>query len=287
LKTTISDYFSMTKPRLALLNIVAAASGFLMSRETIDISYCISSIFFISLLITGAGALNCAMEAEGDKWMERTKGRPVPSGRVSIFGASLFGGLLVIFGLVGLYINVNTLTFWLGVLSVVSYVFWYTPLKRKSHLAVYVGAIPGALPPVLGYTSVVNKLDLMAITLFFILFCWQISHFLAISIYQSKDYEKGKILVYPNIKGINHTRLVMIIFAALTCLSGVVPYLIGYSNLYFLVIGLVLGVGFLYINSKSIKGIINSSGEINKWAKKCFFASIIYLPLLFAFMIIF
>ena len=287
MKAIISDYYSMTKPRLALLNIVAATSGILMSRVLVDSSYAFLSVVFISLLISGAGALNCVMEVEGDKLMERTMNRPLPSGRISVLGASIFGILLVLIGLLGLYLKVNALTFWLGILSVVSYVFMYTPMKRKSHLAVYVGAIPGALPPVLGYTSVTNNLDLMGITLFLILFFWQISHFLAISIYQSKDYAKGKIFVYPNIKGIDHTRIVMILFAALTCVAGIFPYFIGYSNSIFLIIGLLLGLGFLYINSKNIKNLINDVGEINHWAKKCFFASIIYLPLLFGFMIIF
>ena len=287
LKITISDYFSMTKPRLAMLNIVAAVSGILMSREVINITGSLLTTVFISLLIAGAGALNCVMESEGDKWMERTKDRPLPSGRISLLGASIFGISLVLIGLCGLFLKVNPLTFWLGVVSVVSYVFMYTPMKRKSHLAVYVGAIPGALPPVLGYTSVTNRIDLMATSLFLILFFWQISHFLAISIYQSKDYEQGKILVYPNIRGIKHTRVVMILFAVLTCVSGVLPYFVGFSNSIFLIIGLVLGLGFLYMNLKNIDHILDKRDEINTWAKKCFFASIIYLPLLFGFMIIF
>ena len=284
---TISDYFSMTKPRLAMLNIVAAISGILMSREAINIGESLLTTLFVSLLIAGAGALNCVMESEGDKWMSRTKARPLPSGRISLLGATLFGSSLVIFGLIGLYYKVNALTFWLGILSVVSYVFIYTPLKRKSHLAVYVGAIPGALPPVLGYTSVTNVFDIMAISLFLILFFWQIPHFLAISIYQAKDYEQGEIFVYPNVKGIKHTRFVMILFAVFTCVSGVLPYFVGFSNSIFLVAGLSLGLGFLYMNLKNIDNFIDNRDQLNSWAKKCFFASIIYLPLLFGFMIIF
>ena len=141
-------------------------------------------------------------------------------------------------------IRVNLLTFILGVISLVSYVLIYTPLKRKTHLAVYFGAIPGALPPVLGYASVTNNFDSMAISLFLMLFFWQIPHFLAISIYQSSDYEKGGVLVYPNVVGIKPTKLVMVIFSIFTCLSGLLPYFLGYSGLVFLALGLIAGTFF-------------------------------------------
>lgn len=276
----------MTKPRLAMLNIVAACSGVMITREPFS-RESFFSVLCIALLIAGAGVLNCVMETEGDKHMARTKLRPLPSGRISVPAAFVFGISFVFLGLCGLFFKVNTLTFGLGVISVVSYVLIYTPMKRKSYLAVYAGAVPGALPPVLGYVSVANRLDLISIVLFLTLFFWQISHFLAISIYQSKDYAKGKILVYPNIRGVQHTRFVMILFALLTGVSGVMPYFLGVANMTFLVLGSILGLAFLYINSKSINHILDNEIKINSWARKCFFASIIYLPLLFGFMIIF
>ena len=286
MKNIIADYISMTKPRLAMLNIIAVCSGVLVTRESFS-EQSFFSVLYVSLLIAGAGVLNCVMEKEGDKHMARTKSRPLPSGRISIPAAFVFGMSFISIGLCGLYFKVNILTFWLGVTSVISYVLIYTPMKRMTHLAVYAGAVPGALPPVLGYVSVANELDLISVVLFSTLFFWQISHFLAISIYQAKDYSKGKILVYPNIRGLKHTRFVMVLFALLTGFTGVMPYFLGVSNITFLVLGSILGVAFIYINSKNINHILDNETEVNKWARQCFFASIIYLPLLFGFMIIF
>lgn len=258
-----------------------------MTRKIGSFSFHFESILYISTLIAGAAALNCVWEADGDKLMERTKDRAIATGRISIASGLFFGLSLTLVGLAGLYLRVNLLTFALGVLSVVSYVLVYTPLKRRTHLAVYAGAIPGALPPVLGYTSITNNLDLMAISLFAILFFWQIPHFLAISIYQSDDYAKGGVLVYPNVKNMKMTRFVMIFFAVLTCISGVLPYFLGQSGLIFLILGLALGLYFIYMNSTNINHILDKKPELDKWAKKCFFASIIYLPVLFGLMIVF
>ena len=159
-----SDYLSLMKPRLAMLNVIAATSGILMTRKLGNFSYHLESIFYISTLIAGAAALNCVWEADGDKLMERTKDMAIATCRISIAACLFFGLLLTVIGLVGLYLRVNLLTFVLGVVSVISYVLVYTPLKRKTYLAVYAGAIPGALPPVLGYTSITNSLDLTAIS---------------------------------------------------------------------------------------------------------------------------
>ena len=287
IKTIFLDYLSLVKPRLALLNIIAAASGTLMTRGVYNLYTITNALVFISLLIGGAGALNCALEAESDSWMHRTKRRPIPAGRIKTSRALMFGAALIIIGLAGLLVQINFLTFILGILSVISYLLIYTPLKRKTHFAVYAGAVPGALPPVLGYTSITNNLDLMSASLFLILFCWQIPHFLAISIYQSKDYADGKIMVYPNVKGVEKTRIIMVVYAFLTCVFAGLPYFLGFSGLYFLIFGLVLGMGFIYINSKNISHILDKKVELDRWAKKCFFASIIYLPLLFGLMVVF
>ena len=270
-----------------MLNIIAAVSGIIMSRNLGKLDQHIESVFYISALIAGAAALNCVWEHDSDKMMERTKSRPIAAGRISVLNGLLFGILLSSLGLVGLFFRVNTLTFTLGLISLLSYVVVYTPLKRKTHLAVYAGAIPGALPPVLGYTSVVNNFDPMAISLFLMLFFWQIPHFLAISIYQSVDYAKGGVLVYPNTTSIETTRKVMIFFSILTCLTGVLPFFLGLSGKVFLSLGLAAGIYFVYMNSTNITQIIDKKSDLDKWAKKCFFASIIYLPVLFGLMIVF
>jgi len=286
-KSIILDYFSLTKPRLASLNVIAAMSGILMSRSVNTLDFHFEVISYVAVLIAGAGALNCAWEVKSDLLMERTKMRAIPAGRISVASGVTFGLLLVCLGLIGLFFRVNTLSFLLGFISVLSYVLLYTPLKRKTHLAVYAGAIPGALPPVLGYTAVVGSFDSMAVTLFLILFFWQIPHFLAISIYQADDYQNGGIIVYPNAKGIEITKNRMVLFSYLTCLTSTIPYFLGFSNKLFLLLGLLLGIFFIYFNSTKITHILDSKIELHKWAKKCFFASIIYLPLLFGVMVVF
>ena len=158
-------------------------------------------------------------------------------------------------------------------------------MKIKSPYAVFVGAIPGALPPVIGYTAASGELTNLAITLFLILFAWQIPHFLAISIYSREDYSNAGVVVYPNARSILYTVKLINFFTSVTIISSLLPVLIGVSSNFYGFVAVLLGLCFQIICLRGYRSIGKLSIE-NNWAKKCFFASIIYLPLLLISMFI-
>lgn len=279
------DLINLTKPRLAMLNVIAAGFGYALSVESIVwVKFC-EAMIYTSFVICGAGALNCLMEIDLDKKMKRTASRPLPSGRLSKKSALIFGSTLIFVGSLGLLLRVNILTGLISLSSAIFYLVFYTPMKMKSPYAVFVGAIPGALPPVIGYAAGAARLDSMALVLFVFLFSWQIPHFLAISIYSRKDYENAGVVVYPNITSMRHTLNIMSFFTSLTMVSSFMPVFLGKSGDVYGVVSILLGLGFQITCTKAYQAIGNISAE-NKAAKRCFFASILYLPLLLSSMFI-
>ena len=273
------DLLNITKPRLAMLNLVAAYFGFAMSGVTYDIYYFLESMLYIALVIAGAGALNCLMEIDVDGRMARTKSRPLPSGRLGPKQVLIFGGSLIFFGSLGLLLRVNILTGVISLSSAIFYLVFYTPMKVKTPYAVFVGAIPGALPPVIGYTAASATLTEMAMVLFVFLFAWQIPHFLAISIYSREDYAKAGVIVYPNKTSVRHTISLMNFYTSLTVVASLVPVFINKASTAYGAVGVLLGLCFQVICVKGYQQVGDTEKE-NIWAKKCFVASIIYLPLL-------
>jgi len=281
----LKDLINLTKPRLAMLNVIAAGFGYALSVESIQWLNFLEAMTYTSLVICGAGALNCLMEIDLDKKMSRTSSRPLPSGRLSPKAALIFGSTLIFVGSLGLLLRVNFLTGLISLSSAIFYLVFYTPMKMRSPYAVFVGAIPGALPPVIGYAAGSGTLDSMALVLFVFLFSWQIPHFLAISIYSREDYKKAGVIVYPNTTSMRHTLNIMSFFTILTLVASVMPVFLGKSGNVYGVISLVLGLGFQVSCTKAYHAIGNVGAE-NKAAKRCFFASILYLPLLLSSMFI-
>ena len=275
----LKDLINITKPRLAMLNLVAAYFGFAMSGVTYDTYFFLESMLYIALVIAGAGALNCLMEIDVDGRMARTKNRPLPAGRLDPRIVLLFGGILIFVGSIGLLLRVNILTGVISLSSAIFYLVFYTPMKVRSPYAVFVGAIPGALPPVIGYTAASAVLTEMALILFVFLFAWQIPHFLAISIYSRDDYFKAGVIVYPNKTSVRHTISLMNFFTSLTMVASLMPVFINKATQLYGVVAVLLGLGFQLTCMKGYQQIGKVEAE-NRWAKRCFIASIIYLPLL-------
>ncbi|RPJ71692.1 MAG: hypothetical protein EHM20_14415, partial [Alphaproteobacteria bacterium] len=195
-----SDIVNLTKPRLSLLVMVTALVGTLIAPEKIYFFKAVLAFFLITMVVLGAATLNCYIEREVDTKMVRTQDRPLPSKRMKPKTAFIFGVSLLLIAIPSICIFINLITGVLAFIAAALYLYAYTPMKVKSELAVYVGAIPGALPPVMGWTAVTGKIDFMAVALFLILFVWQLPHFLAISLYHAKDYGAASIIVYPNLK---------------------------------------------------------------------------------------
>ena len=198
MRVLFSDLTELTKPRITLMVVLTAGIGLLLgSGGEVSGAIVIHTLLGTGLLAAGSSALNQVLERDLDGLMERTAQRPLPAGRMHPDSALLFGVTLAILGLVELTVFVNLLTALLGTLALASYVFLYTPLKRVSSLATVIGAIPGAIPPLMGWTAVTNELALGAWVLFGILFLWQLPHFLAIAWICREDYARAGLPMLP------------------------------------------------------------------------------------------
>ena len=281
-----SDILEITKPRLGLLVMSTVFVGMMLAPRDIPFFKGLAGFTFTFLLVMGAAAYNCWMEIDIDALMDRTKDRPLPTGRMRPEVALIFSSSLMILSIIGLYYTVNLTTAALGLAAAVLYVFAYTPLKQKSVLALYVGAIPGAIPPLMGWTIVMGKMTAMAWILFAILFVWQLPHFLAISIYHAEDYGKAKIKVYPNSFGLKLTKW------GIFLLTGVLAYVSLYAWWHDLGVtdrfgyfAIILNILFMGVATKVLMTPVLNKKLLRKWARIYFLGSIFYLPLLLGSMI--
>ncbi|HXH74203.1 MAG TPA: heme o synthase [Bacteriovoracaceae bacterium] len=282
----INDLFSLTKPRLSSLVIFTSALGLFLAPVEISFFKAFISILATSGLVGGACAINCYMEKDIDGLMERTKSRPLPSGRMSPNTALTFGLSLILSCLSILYIAINPLTALLGLTAAIVYIGLYTPLKTKTSWALFAGAIPGAIPPLMGWTSATNSFGNLGLVLFAILFIWQLPHFLSIAIYHAEDYKEASIKTHPGAIGIRQTVHRIAIYTYALFLISVIPYWIGFTSEGYrnalLVVG---GAFFLY----SLLGYTFEAGskELLQWARRYFYGSLVYLPCVFILMIYF
>jgi len=280
------NYINLTKPRLSMLVIFSAMIGLILSPVHLGFLKATLSIFSITLLVASAAALNCYLEIDVDRKMERTKNRSLPANRLGAKAALIFGLSLMVVSLTLIFTFFNFITGLLGIISVVTYLFLYTPLKQKSEWAVLVGAIPGAIPPLMGYTSANGAIDNYSLGLFTILFIWQIPHFLAISIMHDKDYHAANIKVFPNIRGIDYTNRLILKFSFFLLYVALIPWFLksaseGYRNA-----ALGLSAILIYL---AIKGrmVLKNDLLIRKWARTYFLGTIFYIPFLFAALVFF
>jgi len=283
LKKILSPYFELTKPRIGLLVIVTAYLGYYLGLRSIDShmlainEWVILSHLMIGMFIScsGACAFNQIFESSIDAKMDRTKKRPLPLKKISPLSAYIFALSLFLFSSAYLYVFVNNVAAILSCITYITYLFIYTPLKRKTTLNTLVGAIPGALPPIGGWAAATGHISSPAWVLFGVLACWQIPHFLAIAIIYADDYRKGGLKMLPSVYPKNKiTSIYMIFFTvALTCMSLGLSIIKG-NGIVFASGALILGLIFIYC---TIKLILNNS---LRNAKRVFYYSIAYLPIL-------
>jgi heme o synthase len=286
-ETFVSDLLSLAKPRLAALVMGTVFTGMLVAPGEVHFLHAIFYLLSISLLVVGATTLNCYMEKDVDGLMERTKDRPLPAGRLNPKFVFYYGIILTFLSLGLIYYLSNTLTTILGALASAFYLFAYTPLKKHSDIALYVGAIPGALPPLMGWTYVTGDMRGIGILLFCLLFIWQLPHFLAIAIYHARDYSSAKLKVLPNLRGEKLTVTLIILLSFLMIFVSGAPTYFNYAPASYGYTAVVLSAMlFLY----SLRGLSalkeGESLTINVWAKHYFWGTIIYLPLVLGAMLI-
>ena len=289
MKTTLSTYIELTKPRITLLVLVTAYLGYYLGlRSQGDHMVSLESWLILCYLIlgtwatsAGAAVLNQVMERRHDAKMARTKNRPLVMGKIAPMNALVFGISLSLCGCVFLYYLINPLTAWISAATVLLYILIYTPSKRITTWNTIIGSIPGALPPVGGWVAATGSLAPPAWILFGILFCWQMPHFLAIAIIYAADYEKGgfKMLpsIYPESK---RTSYVILFFTVALLVTSLGLYILKVGGIVYAVGAALLGVAFFMV---ALKVIMESN---KKNARRLMLASIIYLPLLLIIILI-
>jgi protoheme IX farnesyltransferase len=276
------DYIALTKPRITWLILMSTGVGYFFGQATSTPHWILllHTLIGTGLIASGTAALNQWYERDADTLMRRTAGRPLPTGKMTAHRALLFGIVLAVLGFSDLALGANILAALLGAFTLGSYLFIYTPLKQRSHLSTVIGALPGAMPPLMGYAASHGSLTPEAWTLFAILFIWQFPHFLAIAWMYREDYARAGIRMLPVVEpdGMSTGRQI-ILYASTLIPVSLFPVLLGMSGKVYLVGALLLGGWFLYT------GVRVAFDLTNVRARRVLLASIIYLPAIYGLMI--
>jgi protoheme IX farnesyltransferase len=272
----LADFAELTKPRVVLMVLITAFVGFYVGSEGIpNYLRLLQMLFGTALAASGTLALNQFLERDTDGLMERTRRRPLPDGRVQPREALWFGTAVAAAGLGYLALAVNLAAAWVTLAITVSYLFCYTPMKRRSPLCMLIGAVPGALPPVIGWAAARGEFQIDAWVLFAIMFLWQVPHTLAIARLYREDYARAGIQFLPVVEpdGKSTNRQIVSHCAALLAVS-LLPTLLGSAGPVYFIVAFVLGAGLL---ASGIRLALESSASR---ARRLLLSSLIYLPAL-------
>jgi protoheme IX farnesyltransferase len=276
------DYVTLAKPRLNLLVVATTLAGYYMAApHGLGWALLLNTLVGTALVASGASAFNQLLEIEADGLMRRTRARPLPSGRIAPRRAKAFALVLSVAGLVQLAVAVNLLAAAVALVTLLTYTIFYTPLKKRTSLATVVGGVPGALPPMIGWASVRNNLSIEAWILFGIVFLWQMPHFLAIAWMYREDYSRAGFPLLPVVEpdGASTGRQAVIYAAALLPLS-LAPTAAAMAGNVYLIGAAAMGVGFLALAMRF------AWARTSVDARRLFFGSILYLPLLWILMVL-
>ncbi len=275
-------YVELTKPRIAFMLVLTSAAGFYLGAGGIfNWLLFFNAMLGITLLAFGVATLNQVWEKETDALMERTANRPLPAKKITSTEGLVFGVLLALTAEIYLAVLVNPLTAILGLIVIVGYVLLYTPLKTRTSASTAIGAIPGALPPLMGWTASANEITLGAWILFALLFLWQFPHFLAIAWMYKEQYAKAGIKMLPVVEKdgkITHRQIV--IFTILLLPVSIAPFFVGVAGWIYLIGASLLGIWFLFESIKTARA------KSVKQARKLLLVSVLYLPVIFALMVL-
>ena len=281
LRDRVAAFVELTKPRIAFLLVMTSAAGFYLgSKGSFDYALFVGTLVAITFLAFGVATLNQYWERNLDTQMERTASRPLPTGRVTPVEALVFGLVQCAVAEIYLLLFVNALTAFLGLLVIIGYILVYTPLKTRTSVSTAIGAIPGALPPLMGWTAAANEVSIEAWALFATQFLWQFPHFLAIAWLYREQYAKAGILMLPVVEPAgNITARQIVMFTIMLVPVSLAPFFFHFAGLYFLVGASILGIWFLWA---SVQAAIAKSDEK---ARRLLMVSVIYLPILFLLMV--
>lgn len=281
IREKVAAYVELTKPRIAVLLVLTSAAGFyLASSGPFDTVLFANSMVAISLLAFGVATLNQVWERDLDRLMKRTATRPLPTGKVTKNEALAFGIAQCVLAEIYLLVAVNPLTAFLGVVVIVGYVLVYTPLKTRTSASTAIGALPGALPPLMGWTAAANEISIAGWAIFAMQFLWQFPHFMAIAWMYREEYAKAGILMLPVVEPDGRlTARQMVLFSMMLLPVSLAPFFFGVSGYVFLGGSCVLGVWMLWTSVSAARS------KTNEAARKLLLVSVLYLPILFVLMV--
>jgi protoheme IX farnesyltransferase len=271
--TPFKAYYRLTKPGIIYGNLLTTAGAFLLaSKWHIDFSLFLGVLAGTALVIASACVFNNYIDRGIDEKMARTSKRAIVTGKINGRGAITYASLLGVLGFSTLILFTNSLVVVIGLVAFFDYIVLYGITKRRSVHGTLVGTIAGSAPPVAGYCAVTDHFDSGALVIFLIMVCWQMVHFYAIAIRRSKDYKAAKIPVMPLVKGIESTKIQMLLYTAAFIASVIALSLLGYTGYTFAVVMAALGLVWLWKGLKSFKIKDNVA-----WAKHMFLFSLIVL----------
>jgi protoheme IX farnesyltransferase len=279
--TRSADFFALTKPRLNFLVILTAMAGYYLGAGPDNaLATLVHTLVGTSLVAGGSGVFNMVLERRVDGLMKRTRLRPLPDGRLRPRDAVWFGCALSVIGLVELALGANLLAAGVALVTLITYIAWYTPAKQRTSFSTVIGAIPGALPPMIGWAGATGTLTIEAWLLFAIVFLWQMPHFLAIAWLYREDYARAGFPLLPVVEpdGSSTARQATAYAAALLPVS-LTPTLVGLASGPYFVGALLLGCAMLVLTWRFAR---QRTGRHARWL---FFGSIVYLPLLWGLMV--
>jgi len=280
--SVLSDYIALTKPRLNFLVVLTSAAGYYVGGiGAPDLVKMAQAVVGTALVAGGSAVLNQVYERDTDALMRRTRRRPLPDRRVTATEAAIYGTVLTLAGLVVLALSTNWVAATLALATLALYLFVYTPMKRTSNLSTLVGAVPGALPAVIGWSAARGDIAIGGLSLFAIVFLWQIPHFMALAWMYRDDYRAAGFPMLPVVEpdGLRTGQQALLYSAALLPVS-IGPTVVGIAGWAYFWLALVLGVGLLVLSARFARERTDRS------ARTLFFASIIYLPLIWAVMVL-
>jgi heme o synthase len=272
------DLVSLVKPRIMIMALLTAAGAASLAPGTIAVADALWLLAGTALIVGSANTLNMWLERDVDCLMTRTKDRALPQRRLDANTALVFGALQ---GAIAIPVmaKAGLITAALGVLALVLYVGVYTPMKQRSYFAVWVGAVPGAMPALMGWTAATGRIDIAGLAVFSVLFIWQIPHFHAIAMYRQRDYDAAGLKTFPSTFGIPAARRAIGLYLVVQVIASLTLVPLGVAGWIYGVTALVLGVVVLAQGLPGVRG-----GEA-RWARSVFLYSIVYLPVLFAVMV--
>jgi protoheme IX farnesyltransferase len=274
---SVRDLVALTKPNITLMSVLVALGCLALAPGSLGFTRSCFVLLGVALSVMGAGALNMYLERDLDAKMTRTKDRPLPAGRVDPFWAALVGLVLGSVSIPVMFFAANgPLAAALTVFALISYVALYTPMKQKSPWALVVGEVPGAMPTLMGYVAVTGGFDVQALTLFAVLFFWQLPHFLAIGVYRDAEYARAGHKLFNHGRSTDAAKTMIVGTAVPLVAAGIMLWPLGVGSVVYGALSVVLGLWFLAL---TVRGY--SLENANRWARRVFLGTLVYQTVLF------